>query len=156
MARKIRAAVAARNNRQLFVIARTDARAVHGLSEALRRAERYLGAGADGIFIEAPESVEELEAIGRAFDVPQVCNMLVGGRTPLLPTQVLHEMGFQMIVHGTTLIKRVARAIQLTLTELRCDELDYSGTEFLTLSEFLEVMSFGWRRFGKKELGTGL
>src|SRR2546423_12303081 len=87
MATKLRAAVDARRSADLFIIARTDARAVHGLDEALRRAEIYLKAGADGLFIEAPQSPEELARIGRAFaGVPQLANMLEAcGRTPVLP-----------------------------------------------------------------------
>src|SRR5213592_2677777 len=87
MTAKLRAAVDARGSPDLFIIARTDARAVHGLDDALRRAEMYLKAGADGLFIEAPQSVEELAQIGRTFQgVPQIANMLEGGgRTPVLP-----------------------------------------------------------------------
>src|SRR5262245_39156437 len=91
MERKIRAAAAARENPDTFLIARTDARAVHGLDEALRRAERYVRAGADGIFVEAPLDVEELARIGREVEVPQFCNMLDGGLTPLLTNRELHE-----------------------------------------------------------------
>ena len=80
MAVKLRAAAAARRNPDTFIIARTDARAVHGLDEALRRAELYLKAGADGLFVEAPQTVDELARIGRAFaGVPQIANMLEGG-----------------------------------------------------------------------------
>jgi 2-methylisocitrate lyase-like PEP mutase family enzyme len=68
-----------------FIIARTDAREVYGLDEALRRGEAYLEAGADGLFIEAPVSLDELERVGRTFRVPQLANMLEGGRTPMLP-----------------------------------------------------------------------
>ncbi len=91
MAAKVRAAADARRSAELFIIARTDARAVHGLDDALRRAEMYLKAGADGLFIEAPQSAEELARIGRAFaGVPQLANMLEGGgRTPVLPP---HEL----------------------------------------------------------------
>ena len=89
MVAKISAAVGARRSQDLFIIARTDARAVHGLDEALRRGEQYLKAGADGIFIEAPQTVEELERVGRAFQgVPQIANMLEGGgQTPVLPPE---------------------------------------------------------------------
>ncbi len=77
MVAKIKAAVGARRSKDFFIIARTDARAVHGLDEALRRGEQYLKAGADGIFIEAPQTVKELEMIGAAFKgVPQLANML--------------------------------------------------------------------------------
>src|SRR3989454_498899 len=79
---KIRAAASERIDPETWILARTDARQVYGLDEAMRRAERYIRAGADGIFIEAPRTVEELARIGRAFDVPQICNPLIGGRTP--------------------------------------------------------------------------
>jgi 2-methylisocitrate lyase-like PEP mutase family enzyme len=75
METKVRAAVAARRDPDTFIMARTDARAVHGLDDALRRAERYLEAGADGIFVEAPRSPEELEQVAKSFDVPQLANM---------------------------------------------------------------------------------
>jgi 2-methylisocitrate lyase-like PEP mutase family enzyme len=119
MEEKIRVAARARRNPGTFLIARTDARAVHGLDEALRRAERCLEAGADGLFIEAPESVDELERIGGSFPgVPQLANMLEGGRTPLLCADELHALGFAMIAYPTTLIFRVARTMERTLRDL--------------------------------------
>ena len=136
---KIRAAAAARNDASLFLIARTDARAVYGLDDALRMAERYILAGADGIFIEAPQSEQELTTIASSFDVPQMCNMLIGGVTPIFSNADLHEMGFQMIVHGTTLIKRVARALEKTLAQLRDDNLAVKTSDFLSLDEFMDV-----------------
>ena len=87
MVKNIRAAQAARENPDTFLFARTDARADFGMDEAFRRAERYLQAGADGLFIESPLSVEELELIGSTFDVPQMANMLEGGKTPILKTR---------------------------------------------------------------------
>ncbi|HZS85066.1 MAG TPA: isocitrate lyase/PEP mutase family protein [Stellaceae bacterium] len=140
MERKIRAAVAAREDKELFLVARTDARAVHGLDDALRRGERYIKAGADGLFIEAPESVEELERIARTFDVPQFCNMLDGGKTPLLSNRELHAMGFAMVVHGITLVTRVARTLRETLAALRADKMDYAGS--LAFDEFKEITGF--------------
>ena len=99
MVAKIKAAVGARRSKDFFIIARTDARAVHGLDEALRRGEQYLKAGVDGIFIEAPQTVKELERIGRAFKgVPQIANMLEGGgQTPVLPPQRIEGDG---LCHG--------------------------------------------------------
>ena len=96
MVAKIRAAVAARQD-GIFLLARTDARAVHGLDEALRRGELYLEAGADGLFIEAPETIEELEKVGRTFQgVPQLANMVEGGgQTPILPPAELRRLGFR-------------------------------------------------------------
>jgi 2-methylisocitrate lyase-like PEP mutase family enzyme len=149
MEAKIRAAVAARRDPETFLIARTDARAVHGLDEALRRAERYVRAGADGIFVEAPESVEELERVAKAVDVPQFCNMLVGGRTPILSNAELHRMGFAMVVHGTTLVSAVADRLRTLLADLQADRLDPSSG-FATLDEFKEMVGFSrWNDIGR-------
>lgn len=148
MEQRIRAAVAARDSTDLFLIARTDARGVHGLDEALRRGERYVKAGADGLFIEAPESVEELERIGRAFDVPQFCNMLVSGRTPLLSNRELYDMGFAMVVHGITLVMRIAQAMEETLRQIAEDRIEYRPEEFATLEQFKAITGFDeWVRF---------
>jgi 2-methylisocitrate lyase-like PEP mutase family enzyme len=121
MAAKIRAAAAARNSSDFFIIARTDARAVYGLDEALRRGEMYLEAGADGLFIEAPETLEELETVGRTFQgVPQLANMVEGGgRTPVLPPAELYRLGFQMVAYPTTLLFRVARTVENALADLK-------------------------------------
>ncbi|MEX1306351.1 MAG: isocitrate lyase/PEP mutase family protein [Rhodovibrionaceae bacterium] len=147
MVEKIRAADAARQGSDLFLMARTDARAIHGLDDALRRAEAYIEAGADGIFVEAPESVEELEIIGKAFDVPQFANMLVSGRTPILTNQELYDLGFEMIVHGTTLIMRVAEAMRETLQAIKEDRLDPSAG-FASIEEFKAMTGFqDWSDF---------
>jgi len=140
MEEKVRAAVGSRASKDFFLIARTDARAVHGLDDALRRSERNLKAGADGIFIEAPQSIEELEQIAKAFDVPQMCNMLIGGATPILSNRELHEMGFKMIVHGTTLIKRVARTLERLLADLHDDRLECRADDFTTLKQFMTLV----------------
>lgn len=147
MVEKVRAADAAREGSDLFLLARTDARAIHGLDEALRRAEAYIEAGADGIFVEAPESVEELEIVGKAFDVPQFANMLVSGRTPILSNRELYEMGFEMVVHGTTLIMRVAAAMRETLQAIKDDRLDPSAG-FVSIEEFKAMTGFDdWAAF---------
>jgi len=153
MEKKIRAAVAARRNPDLFIIARTDARAVFGLDEALRRGERYVKAGADGLFVEAPETVDELKRIAKAFDVPQFCNMLDGGKTPILSNRELHEMGFAMVVHGITLVMRIARTMRDALADLKADRLSFQNTS-VTFEEFKAINNFGkWAeiedRFGR-------
>ena len=119
MEAKVRAAVSERLDPATFIFARTDARAVHGLDDALRRAERYLRAGAEGLFIEAPESVEELRRIGRAFDgVPLVANPLEGGKTPLLSPAEFAELGFTVIPYGITLILHAAQAMQAAIADV--------------------------------------
>src|SRR5262249_17411961 len=104
MEANIRAAAENRINPETFIIARTDAREVYDLDEALRRGERYIRAGADGLFIEAPVNVGELERIGRAFDKPQLANMLEGGRTPVLTPAELEQIGFRIAIYGISLL----------------------------------------------------
>jgi len=98
MAAKIRVAVESRSDPNFLVIARTDSRTTLGLDEALRRAEAYLNAGADLLFIESPESVEEMERIGRTFDAPLVANMVEGGRTPILDAATLQKLGYRLAI----------------------------------------------------------
>jgi 2,3-dimethylmalate lyase len=141
MEQKLRAAAAARRSKDTFLIARTDALAIHGLDEALRRAERYVKAGADGIFIEAPLTVEELARIGREVEVPQFCNMLTGGKTPILTNKELYDMGFEMVVHGITLVMKVARTMRDALEELKADKLSFQN-DSVTFEEFKKIMKF--------------
>ena len=142
MERKLRAAAAARESPEFFLIARTDARAGHGLDEALRRAERYLRAGADGVFVEAPQSLDELRRVGDAFrGVPQLANMLEGGRTPLVPPDELAAMGFAMIGYPTSLLFRVARTVERALAAMKAGRLaeldDLAGFD-----EFKDIVGF--------------
>ena len=118
MVQKVRAAVDARASEDLLIIARTDARAVSTLEEALDRAHRYREAGADILFVEAPESVEELAAIGAEFDVPLVANMVEGGKTPLLSAGELAELGFSLVLFANAALRVSQRAISELLREL--------------------------------------
>jgi 2-methylisocitrate lyase-like PEP mutase family enzyme len=141
MVTKVRAAVAARSNPDTFIMARTDARAVHGLDDALRRAERYLQAGADGIFVEAPQSLEELERVARAFDVPQLANMLEDGATPMLSPAELGELGFAMVAYPTSLIFRIAHSMQEALRAMRDGNLTASPS-VLGFDDFKRIVGF--------------
>ena len=123
MVDKIQAALGARREADTMIVARTDARAVHGLDEALRRARAYIEAGADAIFVEAPETEEELAIVGGAFDVPQLANPLEGGRTPILPPDRLRELGFNVIVYGISLILRIAGTMRDALADFRSGEM---------------------------------
>jgi 2,3-dimethylmalate lyase len=116
---KIRAACSERIDPETWILARTDARAVEGLDDAMRRAERYIRAGADGIFIEAPRSIDELKRIGRAFDVPQICNPLMGGHTPILSMEELGELGFNAAVLGLDTLMHAAKAIETVLLDMK-------------------------------------
>jgi 2-methylisocitrate lyase-like PEP mutase family enzyme len=148
MVAKIKAAVGARRNQDFFIIARTDARAVHGLDEALRRGEQYLKAGVDGIFIEAPQTIKELETIGSAFKgVPQIANMLEGGgQTPVLPPQDLKAMGFAMAAYPTTIIFRVARTIERALADIKAGKA-IAGNNGVNFAEFKDISNYNeWAR----------
>jgi 2-methylisocitrate lyase-like PEP mutase family enzyme len=139
MTDKFKAAAEAKTNNETFLIARTDSLAVYGLDEALRRAEAYLMAGADGIFIEAPQTVEELEKIGAAFDVPQMANMLESGRTPILSPTELGEIGFAMVSYPVTMIFRIVKTMQQALKDLQEGKLNLEG-EGVGFDEFKEII----------------
>ncbi len=146
MESKIRAAAGERINPDTFIIARTDAREVVGLDEALRRGERYLRAGADGLFIEAPMSVEEMAIIGRAFDVPLLANMLEGGRTPILKPAQLEELGFRLVIYGISLLMRITKVMREALEDIRSGEFKQVGTG-VSFEEYKNIVGMtDWSR----------
>ena len=98
-------------------------------------------AGADGIFIEAPQTVEELEQIGAAFDVPQMANMLENGRTPILSPAELGEIGFAMVSYPVTMIFRIVKTMQQALKDLQEGKLNLEG-EGIGFDEFKEIIGF--------------
>jgi 2-methylisocitrate lyase-like PEP mutase family enzyme len=119
MVEKVRAAVEARGDGELLIIARTDARAVEGLDAALERARRYRDAGADALFVEAPETEQEIEAVAAAFpDVPLVFNWVDGGKTPQLPLERIRELGFALVIYPVTTLFAAARAVADVLDRL--------------------------------------
>jgi 2-methylisocitrate lyase-like PEP mutase family enzyme len=119
MVEKVRSAVEARGDGELLIIARTDARAVEGLDAALERARRYREAGADALFVEAPETEQEIEAVAAAFpDVPLVFNWVDGGKTPQLPLERIRELGFALVIYPVTTLFAAARAVADALDRL--------------------------------------
>ena len=118
-AAKIRAAVEARTDPDFVIIARTDAIAVNGLDDALRRAEAAVKAGADMLFVEAPTTEEQIERVARAFDTPLLFNYAPGGRSPLPPFARLRELGYAVILLPVDTLFVAARAIQSFLRELK-------------------------------------
>src|SRR5436190_1899792 len=113
MVEKIRAAVAARSSPDFVVIARTDARAVEGLETAIERAQRYREAGADLLFVEAPESESDIERVASALrDVPLLFNWAEGGKTPPLTLPRLRELGFRVVIFPIGALLVAARAIR--------------------------------------------
>ncbi len=141
MQAKLRAVCQERLSPETFVFARTDARAVHGLDDALRRAEAYLRAGADGLFIEAPTSVDELRQIGRSFDVPLIANPLEGGKTPLLHPREYGELGFKVLPYGLYLLMRMAKTLRDSLHDLRTGAFAMTYADHaMSFPDYLKVM----------------
>ncbi|MCC7272914.1 MAG: oxaloacetate decarboxylase [Alphaproteobacteria bacterium] len=119
MEAKIRAAVEARVDPDLVIVARTDARQKYGLEEAIARGSRYASAGADVIFVEAPQSVDELRQLPTRIPVPLMVNMVEGGRTPVLPSDELGRMGFRIVIWPDTAMAAAAHAVRAALGELK-------------------------------------
>ncbi len=138
---KIKAAVTARGDSGLVIIARTDARAVLGLDEAIHRGRAYIDAGADVLFVEAPQSVEELQAIAAAFpDVPLVANVIEGGKTPQLSAAQLEEMGFKIVFFALSTLLAVTKVMKACLQELKEKGTTTGFTEMMNFSEFKEII----------------
>ena len=119
MAAKVRAAVSARRDREFVIVARTDARSVEGFDAAVRRAHEYLAAGADMIFPEALESVDEFARFASEVPAPLVANMTEFGRSPLVPFGELAAMGFRAVLYPLSAFRAAMKAAEETLRALR-------------------------------------
>jgi 2-methylisocitrate lyase-like PEP mutase family enzyme len=112
-AQKIRAAADARDSEAFKIVARTDARATHGLDEALRRGEAFLKAGADVLFIEAPRTEEELREVAETFKgVPLLANLVEDGKTPLLSAGELEALGYRIVLYPISALLAVTRRLE--------------------------------------------
>lgn len=155
MVSKLRAAKSARRYAdRLFILARTDALAVNGVDDAIRRAEMYLKAGADGVYVEGPETVEQLKAIGREFKGEALAVSILegGGKTPWLPPQEMHAMGFNMLLFPTTLLFRQTRAVQRALCDMKAGR-PMAEAEALTMTEFETIVDIAyWKSIEQKAL----
>jgi len=141
--RRIKVATEARSSRDFLVIARTDARTSLGLDEALRRGEAFLKAGADILFIESPESEEEMARIGRTFDVPLVANMVEGGRTPVLDKKELEGLGFKIAIFPTSGFLAAGAAMRSIYEEIRSSGSSKSWKgDMYAFDEFCRLMGF--------------
>lgn len=142
MVAKVRAAVSARTDADFVVIARTDARAVEGMEGALRRASAYLDAGADVLFVEAPETEAEIERVAAEFaGVPLLFNWAEGGRTPPVSLERLGELGFRLVIFPIGALLSAATAVRSFLDALRRDGTPARLLAGLpTLPEFVELM----------------
>jgi len=139
---KLRAAVDVLGANDLVIIARTDARAPLGLEEAIRRGRTYRDAGADVVFIEAPQSLEELRTVKAAIpDVPLFANMVEGGKTPMLTYRELQELGYKMVVFPLSALFAATKAIEAVYAELFSKKTTAGVVDRLTpFHEFEEIV----------------
>jgi 2-methylisocitrate lyase-like PEP mutase family enzyme len=153
---KIRAAVETRGDRDFFIVARTDALAVEGIDEAVARVEGARSLGADASFIEAPESRERLEEIGRRSPAPNVANMIEGGKTPVLSKEELAQLGFHLILYPLAGLYASARAIERTYEQLR-DAGTTLGSEqqLMTFPEFNSLVGVEEKYAQAQRFGVG-
>jgi carboxyvinyl-carboxyphosphonate phosphorylmutase len=143
MVEKVRAAVEARHSEEFVIIARTDARAVEGMGRALERARLYREAGADVLFVEAPQSEEEISAVAEAFarDVPLLFNWVESGKTPPVPLKRLKDLGFRLVIFPVSTLLAATRSIQEILARIRTDGSPIGVVdELLPLGEFIDLI----------------
>ncbi|MBV9047525.1 MAG: oxaloacetate decarboxylase [Solirubrobacterales bacterium] len=145
MAAKVSAAVAARRSPELLIIARTDARAVEGIQAALDRAELYREAGADVLFVEAPQSTEEIEAVARRFaPVPLLFNYAEGGKTPSVTHEFLRELGFKIVIFPLSTLLVATAAMRSVLARIKADGTPVEVVpSLLPFEDFLEFIGIG-------------
>jgi methylisocitrate lyase len=143
MVAKIRAAVAARRDRDFVIIARTDARGVNGFEDAVRRARLYQDAGADAIFPEALESIEEFAAFARAVPAPLLANNTEFGRSPNLDVAALGQLGYRMVLFPLTAFRSAMKAAQATLADLAAKGHQRDSLpSMLTRAELYDLLNY--------------
>ena len=136
MAGKIKAAVDARRNKDFLIVARTDAVAVEGFESAMERVERYIQAGADVTFVEAPERVEQIRKIPQRLSVPQVINVVVGGKTPVLAQEELAKLGFGLVLYANVALQGAIAGMQAALKQLKTTgRMDEAGAMVASFAE---------------------
>ena len=157
MVTRIRVAADSRRSLETLIVARTDARTSLGLDEAIRRAQAYKQAGADVIFVESPESEDELARIGREAPPPLMANMVEGGRTPIVSAEHLRELGFAIAIYPVTGLLAAAEAIRIAFEHLRAGGASMPSFQgeaglraFHELMGFPEVWEFE-RKYGRRD-----
>jgi 2-methylisocitrate lyase-like PEP mutase family enzyme len=151
MQQKIAAAVNGRGSNDFFILARTDAIDPEGLDNAIDRAKSYLDAGADGIYIEGPKTLDDLEKIGKTFkNVPLATSILEnGGKTPWQAPKELGNMGFSMVLYPTTVIFQVVHTIQQALENLKNGKPIHRNA--VDMDEFMQIVDLPyWQSIEEK------
>jgi carboxyvinyl-carboxyphosphonate phosphorylmutase len=149
---KIKAAVDARRDEEFIIIARTDARAVHGFEEAVQRAHLYVEAGADVVFVESPVSVKEMEEIPKAVKAPCLINMAgPASKTPALRSEELKRMGYKIAIYPAVLMDAVVTSIRLALKRLKQEGISWDSQNPVGPQKFFEAMGLeAWRDYERK------
>jgi 2-methylisocitrate lyase-like PEP mutase family enzyme len=157
MVGKIHAAVDTRQDHDLIIIARSDARAVEGLQASIDRVNAYLEAGADVGFVEAPQNIEELRIVGRQVKGPALVNVFEGGKTPMLPASELEAMGFRLGIYPSQTHRAAIRAAQRVLAALKEDgDISRIEGELATFQEREDAVGTDrWRALEEKYLRLG-
>src|SRR5918911_3154369 len=152
MVGKIKAAVDTRQDADLVIIARSDARAVEGLQAAIDRVNAYLEAGADVGFVEAPQTVEELRIVGQQVRGPALVNVFEGGKTPMLGAAELQQMGFRLGIYPSQTHRAAIRAAQRVLAAMKRDgDTNAVEAELATFQEREEAVGTAvWRALEEK------
>ena len=133
MIKKLEAALASRADPDFCIIARTDARGVHGLDDAISRARAFAQLGVDAVFVEAPQSESELEQIPRALlNIPLLVNVFKGGKTPMLPVERLEKMGYRIAIYPSETQRAAIYAMRQALSLLRREGTTEAMDEALT------------------------
>lgn len=142
MVRKIKVASDSRSSSDFLIIARTDARTSLGLDEAIRRGEAYGAAGADIVFIESPESEEEMREVARRIDKPLFANIVNGGRTPILSAAALKEIGFAVGIHPAIGFLSMGEALNRAYGDLAANGITSADIPLYSFAEFNKLLGF--------------
>lgn len=121
MVGKLHAAVDAREDQNVQIIARSDACAVHGIEDAIERGHRYIEAGADILFIEATETLADIKRLPQLFETPQLINIVIGGKTPTLSANELAQFGYGIVLYANATLQGAVHGMQRALRQLRQD-----------------------------------
>jgi 2,3-dimethylmalate lyase len=153
-AEKIRAAAEHRTDPDFVIIARTDARAVTSLDDAIDRGNRYAEAGADLIFVEAPQTLDEIQRVAREVKAPLLANMVQGGRTPRVPTADLERLGFKIAIFPAVYMAAAIPAMERALGLLKAHGTDWHEGPVLSPMDIFRKVGFDWWH-GVEEKYTG-
>ena len=141
---KIRAAAEYRTDPDFVIIARTDARAVTGLEDAIERGNRYAEAGADVVFIEAPQTEDEIQRIAREVKAPLLANMVGGGKTPAVKISELERLGFKIVIFPAVCMAAAVPAMERALNLLKERETDWHAGPVLGPLDIFNKVGFDW------------